>query len=539
MNSMEDGASGSERQEGLFRVFFLAYGFPISALLYIVLNLPFLDSYPPIDKLGDESWGMNYSIGLLKTGKIRTSITPFVRGVEGDSVSSLRDTTWLHYGGLALFFSVFGAGIWQGRLLSLFYGLITLFITYRIGKDMVDRRTGVLAAVLLASSIFFSLSTREVRAESLFTFILTAGLYLFYRFLLSEKGIFIFLSAIVTGLLIEVHPNGLVACMSLTILYAILCRRRVGRNSALLAAGLLCVAVLWIVVNWLPHRSAVMMASQTILRDTMPPLFTGDWRSYLEMIKDPFFDIGIIASGPAIFMNNIDFAYYVALGIAMTSCCLLMFGMRRRWMLIFGLTMSCLWFSKMLLSLKVCQPAYLAYFMPLFSLMCSSAFYEIHDSLKLKKILRYVPACCALVIVLLNIFDSAETNLRFMEQKKKYDRLMQVLKTTIPADAAVLGSTNYYQAFLGSETYSSYAFMKNSCPDFAMSVNNLNVDYIILDDILQNLSSQWCGNRYFELIRTFLEDRCTLVFSTYVGYPNFNARGNELREVYVFKVKKD
>jgi len=37
--------------------------------VFILLNFPFLTVFPPLDNLGDESWMMNISSELLRTGR--------------------------------------------------------------------------------------------------------------------------------------------------------------------------------------------------------------------------------------------------------------------------------------------------------------------------------------------------------------------------------------------------------------------------------------------------------------------------------------
>lgn len=516
--------------------FLLGKPFLFVVLAYIVMNSIFIGSYPPVDYTGDESWYMNYSIELMKTGRVKGSMFPFA----GDLNEGNMLTPWLYSGTLAAFFVMLGKGLWQGRLLSLLCGLFTICITFRIGKKFHAARVGIAAAAFLGTSIFFTWSMREVRPEGMFTMVLTGGYYFFYRFLCSSKGFHIFLSSLLTGLLIEVHPNGVAACLSLLILYLVLYRKVLHRNTLCLLLGFGTPVAAWFFANYLPYEQSGLVSFQTVHRLYMPPLVKGDLSGFWASVKGHFTGLRYLFLSSDIYLNNVPLGVPF-FGVA-TVLALRMVMTRRnlRILIMLVVTPLSLWLSLILVTSQIFQLGYLTYFMPSFALLMASSLFELRERYEGRKAVSYFVAVLIWVIMASNLLDASETNLRLREYKGKYDFMLKRLERALPRDAAILGSTNYYQAFLGSDRYYTWTFIQERCPDFGMTADALKADYVILDDILKNLSVRWCGESYYELqIVPFLKEQSELVGSIDVGYPNFNGADNFLRDIYIFKVKRN
>ena len=61
----------------------------------------------------------------------------------------------------AVAFALFGEGIFAGRLLSAFIGVLTVAATYTTGKVLFGRRVGLLTATLLAVSLWHLVASRN------------------------------------------------------------------------------------------------------------------------------------------------------------------------------------------------------------------------------------------------------------------------------------------------------------------------------------------------------------------------------------------
>ncbi|MEJ2753367.1 MAG: glycosyltransferase family 39 protein, partial [Chloroflexota bacterium] len=61
----------------------------------------------------------------------------------------------------ALLFALLGEGIFVGRLLSAFVGILTVALTYATAREMFSRRIGLLAAAFLAVSLWHLIASRN------------------------------------------------------------------------------------------------------------------------------------------------------------------------------------------------------------------------------------------------------------------------------------------------------------------------------------------------------------------------------------------
>ena len=61
----------------------------------------------------------------------------------------------------ALLFALVGEGIFAGRLLAAFSGILTVALTYSLGREWFNRRTGLLAAAFLAVSLWHLIASRN------------------------------------------------------------------------------------------------------------------------------------------------------------------------------------------------------------------------------------------------------------------------------------------------------------------------------------------------------------------------------------------
>lgn len=85
----------------------------------------------------------------------------------------------LHYYLVAGWMAVFGYGALEARLLSALFGVVAVAFTGLLGRTLLGRRTGVLAALLLAVSTFGVMYSHEARCYSQLLFFTAAAAYFF------------------------------------------------------------------------------------------------------------------------------------------------------------------------------------------------------------------------------------------------------------------------------------------------------------------------------------------------------------------------
>lgn len=96
---------------------------------------------------------------------------------------------------------VYGNDLNTVRMLSVLFGSLTVPFLYLFGKEMYNRKTGLLAAILLCFSAYHSLYSRIIMLEATAIFFITACVYFFWRTQHPKEGQNRVVSAILAGAL--------------------------------------------------------------------------------------------------------------------------------------------------------------------------------------------------------------------------------------------------------------------------------------------------------------------------------------------------
>lgn len=137
-------------------------------LLLVVMGIPFLQylgRLPLIDP--DEGRYAQIPREMLERGDL---ITPTLNHVLYFEKPPL--LYWIN----ALSLKLFGLNEFAARLPSALCGLLTVLITYLVARKLYERRTALLAAVILGTSTGFVLQSRIILTDMLLTCCLTAAL---------------------------------------------------------------------------------------------------------------------------------------------------------------------------------------------------------------------------------------------------------------------------------------------------------------------------------------------------------------------------
>lgn len=217
-------------------------------LLLVVMGIPFLQylgRLPLIDP--DEGRYAQIPREMLERGDL---ITPTLNHVLYFEKPPL--LYWIN----ALSLKLFGLNEFAARLPSALSGLLTVLITYLVARRLYERRTALLAAVILGTCTGFVLQSRIILTDMLLTCCLTAALgafvvaaqregrrgsplpwYLFY--------LFSALAVLTKGLIGIVFPAGIIFFyLLLGNRWHLLARMRIGTGTLLFLA----VAAPWFVV---------------------------------------------------------------------------------------------------------------------------------------------------------------------------------------------------------------------------------------------------------------------------------------------------
>jgi 4-amino-4-deoxy-L-arabinose transferase-like glycosyltransferase len=497
--------------------------------LYTALNLPYLATFPPVNYVGDESVYLNTGTELLTTG--RPAFSAFPHTLPEGEVWVF--TPWIYNSLLALFFSLFGPGVWAGRLLSFLCGAGVIALAYRFGKDIMSQKAGLLASLLLSTSIFFSWHGRELRPEMLLLFFTTGSIYFLYRAWQERKDRFLFLSGLISTLALQVHPNSIIVTVSLLLIYIVLYRSRLFTRSTIsLFSGLFLGSAIWVIFNYLPYT---LSSFQTSHKKYTPPVFQASFLSLLKysLLNLPeFFTSGHINFLTGLYRSSFG-KYMIYFSLFLVSAGFLIGRNKKQmgFMLSFFvmplfiknfLTGSWNWFhNSVLLSVS-----YLAVAMSVMN---------ISDRLRSERLKKLFPLSVVIVIAFFGVWDIMANNIDMMQYD--YDAFMERVSSEIPAGSTVLGDPIYYPAFVDRDKrFVSYSFLEERCPGFSDEIKDLDIDYIIMDFSFRIFSTFWCSDRYYnEQVKDFLKKNASLVKTIKTRYPR---KGILLKSVLIFKVNR-
>lgn len=146
----------------------------------------------------------------------------------------VKGDTWppLYYFTLATWARLMGPSDFSLRLLSFFCGILTLPLVYRLGRDVISPRVGLLAAVVLGSSAFFIHYLHEARAYTLYTLFTVLCVWLYWRLLNNPRSNTIPMRLLFVGsiaALLYLHYIAPITCIALGLYHLFLAPKRNGR----------------------------------------------------------------------------------------------------------------------------------------------------------------------------------------------------------------------------------------------------------------------------------------------------------------------
>jgi 4-amino-4-deoxy-L-arabinose transferase-like glycosyltransferase len=165
-------------------------------ILILVLGI-FLRIYD----LGGESLWLDEGISVNTASK---NLTDIIKISFSKKVATPLYHIILHY-----WMNFLGDTEFSVRFLSVIFGSLAIFMIYKVGSLMFDKKTGILSSLILALSAFNIRFSQETRMYSLITFLTLLSMYFFIKFL-REINYAILISYISSSiLLIYAHYVGL------------------------------------------------------------------------------------------------------------------------------------------------------------------------------------------------------------------------------------------------------------------------------------------------------------------------------------------
>jgi len=495
----------------------------VAALLVAVFVLSgalTLKAYPPVNyNLGDEIWATQNGINF-----------PGLPHGPGEPV--------LYFAAIWAFQGIVGEGVFPVRLFSVLMAGVSLYLTFLIGKAVINEKAGLLSAALLATSFAFGWHARIARPEMMTTVFVLSAFYLVVRGV-KENPRFLFYGGLLTALSVNVHPNNLQYIAGMTFAYCALAKREVfSKKTLLYLSGILAGLAAWFIMIYLPSKSASMATPLTAA--------VGD---ITRVHQFPFMEkglLGLLKESAVSFPKDYIFEYLRLFDDFFPNTISVWF---------FAISAGLLWGLGLLTGKRrtalylLCIPALTAFgnyfityqfgywhiieFYPFLALAMSAAALGLRDSQKKAGALVWA---FLFIFCLAGVADTAACRQRM--RKYSYERLAHRVSEAVPEGARVIA--NFYMPAAKVKLLSPWFIefdRPGRCPDFPEELERLSADYILMDDGLRTFMSKSCGPEYEAWAIRYLNLNFPVAYID-EQYPNYWAEGGLIKGVYVFRLRR-
>jgi hypothetical protein len=144
---------------------------------------------------------------------------------------------------LSLQYRLFGVSPLGGRLLSVAFGMATVWITYALGARLYGRRVGFLAALLIGVMPYSVVVTRQILLDGPMAFFAALALYLLVRFVQTERLGWLYASAVALGLATLTKETAILLVGGAYAFFAVTRKMRLRLRHAALAIGVLLLTI--------------------------------------------------------------------------------------------------------------------------------------------------------------------------------------------------------------------------------------------------------------------------------------------------------
>ncbi len=128
----------------------------------------------------------------------------------------------LFYWMVAFIYKVLGTGIWQARVVSLFFGILNLILIYKFSLLLFNsRRISLFSMIILASNIMFFIYSKASTTDMALLYFMNLSIYFFYKAINDVKEKNLILGYLFSGLAVATKgPVGFLIPFSTMIIYS-------------------------------------------------------------------------------------------------------------------------------------------------------------------------------------------------------------------------------------------------------------------------------------------------------------------------------
>lgn len=173
--------------------------------LYILSHTILLTEYPTVSN--DEPWNSASTYSHIKEGVFKNPY--FLRLGYARRHDKSFEIFFVNKYALYPVYYFFGTGLVQGRLCMVFFGLITLFYTYKLARHLYDINIAIFATLLLTLDSLFIYTTRTNRFEPLGTAFAVSSIYYYLLAHDTNRMSYSLMAGLLCGITVFNHPVGI------------------------------------------------------------------------------------------------------------------------------------------------------------------------------------------------------------------------------------------------------------------------------------------------------------------------------------------
>jgi hypothetical protein len=142
-----------------------------------------------------------------------------------------------------------------GRLLSVMFGLATIYLVYRLGMLLYGKGTGEVAALIIAVMPYHVIVTRQVLLDGPMTFFTTLALYLTASFAVTQRPVYLYATGAAMGMTFMSKETGFMMIVGIYTFLALSPQIRVRIRDLIITGACIFITIL-------PHPVSVTMAGR-------------------------------------------------------------------------------------------------------------------------------------------------------------------------------------------------------------------------------------------------------------------------------------
>lgn len=488
----------------------------IFLVIYLIINLIFLTRFPFVHS--DESWlsGLSRSIGFNND----FSMTEPFFDIKDRYPHAIKI---IFHGIQILFMKLLGYNIFSMRLISLIFGVFTLYFIYKLALFLGNKEKLALGALgLTALDIQYIYASHFARQEIILVFVLMLSIYIFFKHLPMHSTKTAILLGSLIGLSIGIHPNSFIISLPLLILYIyhiFFTKHLTIRHLVYYLLTLSVFALIFVGLSlYFDPRFFAHYTSQGQEFEVFNPL-----ASKITEYKLFYLKLFHQLSG-TYYIPNIKFQFFLFPVVLIISLILAYITKQKKYTTttstprydssetIISLSLAIIALNIGIILLGRYNQTSVIFQFPIFYLLASYCIYSF-PAIKnqVKNLFISVLMLTLGIISFLNISPTLDSS---------YEDYLAQISKSVPSDAVVLANLNteYYFSLGNLHDYRNLSYLKDKDLSFSEYIHMNNIEYIIYPEEIEVIHAErprWNGmygpTTYYEEMKEYLENNCRLI----------------------------